>query len=272
MKLLEKAYILGEKDLLDTADTDALEWLDSDEAIRSAVEAVSAPGRSAWVARDEKSAESLLKAAVAKSMKRRSRADRRLGKLVFLGRPRQGIFNPALSLFNHVAVAEHWLSLPEMAEIIGSRDRRKYVVGGAVDPGTDTLTVVRGDLSLLTVPLSVFRPSGTSKPNFRRFDVTDFGQTIRFGEYEADVDAVLYEGDPDYRRRERARRRQSENTFGASLRRLRLLRNMAQSDFPPLPARTIARIENSEVGQPRGQTLRTISRHLHVSPEEIASF
>jgi hypothetical protein len=272
MKLFMKAYILGDGGLPESKATESLEWLDSDEAIRSAVDAVPAPGKSAWVARDEKSAETLVRAAVAKSMRRRSRADRRLGKLVFLGKPRRGLFNPALSLFNSVAVAERWLSLPEMVEILGSRDRRKYVIGGAVDQGTETLTIVRGDLTQLTVPLSVFRPSGTTKPDFRRFDVIDFGQTIRLGEYEADTDAVLYEADPEYRKRERNRRRESDNTFGASLRRLRLLRNMSQGDFTPLPSKTIARIENGEVGQPRGRTLRTIAGHLHIAPEEIASY
>ena len=61
-------------------------------------------------------------------------------------------------------------------------------------------------------------------------------------------------------------------TFGACLRRLRKLKGLRQSDFEPVPAKTIARIERGETYEPHGKTLQTIARRLGVAPDEIASY
>jgi hypothetical protein len=82
---------------------------------------------------------------------------------------------------------------------------RDVFVGGIVDSGTGTLALVRGDLEQLAVPLSMFRPSGTTSPNFQRFELGDYGHTLRFGEYEATADVVLWETDPEYRKRAKAK-------------------------------------------------------------------
>ena len=71
-----------------------------------------------------------------------------------------------------------------------------------------------------------------------------------------------------YRRRLRA----EEKTFGASLRRLRVLRGLRQNDFAPLPAKTIARVERGEVAKPHGQTLGRIAERLGVAAGEIESY
>lgn len=53
-----------------------------------------------------------------------------------------------------------------------------------------------------------------------RLGLTDYGRTVALGDYEASADAILYELDPVYRRSVKKLRRQSEKTFGASLRAL----------------------------------------------------
>ena len=133
--------------------------------------------------------------------------------------------------------------------------------------------LVRGNLDLVTVPMSAFEPSGGGlAPDFARFEVTDYGQTLRFGDYEASFDAVMYEADGAYRRRLGKKRRAEERSFGAALRRLRLQRRVSRDDFPGITAKTIARIERGEVERPHTGTLETIATRLGVKPEEIETF
>jgi hypothetical protein len=54
-------------------------------------------------------------------------------------------------------------------------------------------------------------------------------------------------------------RRLNERSFSAALRRLRLQRGLKQGDFIPFTAKTIARIERSEVGKPHGKPLQIIA-------------
>ncbi|HQA43685.1 MAG: helix-turn-helix transcriptional regulator [Phycisphaerae bacterium] len=102
--------------------------------------------------------------------------------------------------------------------------------------------------------------------------MTDYGQTLRFGRYEAATEAVLYEYDPDYRRHLKARRRAEDTGFGPSLRRLRKQRGLRRSDFAPLSAKTIARLERGEVEKPHGDTLAIIAKKLRVKPDEIEMY
>jgi transcriptional regulator with XRE-family HTH domain len=53
---------------------------------------------------------------------------------------------------------------------------------------------------------------------------------------------------------------------------LRLQRGLKQGDFIPLTAKTIARIERSEVGKPHGKTLQIISQRLGVNADQIESY
>ena len=128
-------------------------------------------------------------------------------------------------------------------------------------------------MKTITVPWSMFKPSGDGvHPDFSRLSLTDHGHTIRLGEYEAASDAILYEADPEYRRKTRKKLLAEEKTFGASLRRLRIQKGLSRSDFAPLSSKTLARIERSEVEKPHGETLRTIADRLGVEPEEIESY
>ncbi len=54
------------------------------------------------------------------------------------------------------------------------------------------MTLWNGDLRAFTVPLEVFTPSGDgTTPDFSDFSLTDYGQTIKFGPYEASAGFIL---------------------------------------------------------------------------------
>lgn len=184
---------------------------------------------------------------------------------------------PALgACFSHVAFSMNgnFLDPEELAEALHADHRADLFIGGSVDRRAQTLTLWRGNLEPLTVPFSAFPESGDGTlPNFDRFGVADYGQTIKLGDYEAAAEAVLYEFDPAYRRRIKKLRQESEQSFGASLRRLRKQRGLSREDFAPdVAAKTVARIENSEVRRVQANTLRALAKRLNVAPEEIETF
>jgi hypothetical protein len=165
------------------------------------------------------------------------------------------------------------LTPEELAEVIADERADDLFIGGVVDADDQALVLYRGNLDRLVIPLSWFksRPKGP-RPDFAAFTVTDFGQTIHLGEYEAGADAILYEFDPEARRRMKEREIKEDKSFGGALRRLRLARGLARSDFAPLAAKTIARIERGESGEPHDETLTVIAKRLGVRPDKIKSY
>lgn len=182
--------------------------------------------------------------------------------------------NALESIFKEVIVISHESALPfeELLEVISSKDASNYVIGCQADQTTGSLTLIRGDLSKLAVPFSAFRQSGTgTSPDFTKISVDDFGQTIRFGEYEASVDAVFYEFDPIYRRKNKKDLAKKDRNLGACLRRLRILKGFNQTDFPGVNEKEIGRIERGEV-KPRKTTLEKIAKVLDVKPDKIVTY
>ena len=114
-------------------------------------------------------------------------------------------------------------------------------------------------------------PAGP-KPNFGQLAFIDGGQTVRLGNYEAAVDAILYEFDPQYRRRAKQRLVEREHSLGGALRRLRLKKGLRQNDFASVGPKVIARIERGEVKKPHQKTLTLIAKRLGVSYSEIAGY
>ena len=184
---------------------------------------------------------------------------------------------PALtSCFRRIAFTTDggFLSAAELAEVLEAEHRSDLFIGGSVNHVTETITFWRGDLKPLTVPFSTFEKSGDgTEPDFHQFSVSDGGQKVRLGAYEAAVDAILYEYDPVYRRRLSKKRLQEDRSFGASLRRLRKQRGLRREDFEPeVSAKTIARIEQGQVKRIRKKTLDVLAARLAVHPDEIATF
>jgi DNA-binding Xre family transcriptional regulator len=209
-------------------------------------------------------------------VKSASGPSRILGKAVFV-HALQPQSIPALNgYFQRIAFAPQHGFLPpdELAETLHAENASELFIGGSIDSDNQTVTLWRGDLEPLTVPFSAFEKSGDGTvPDFTRFSLTDFGQTIRLGKYEAASDTILYEFDPDYRRRLSRERQASEQSFGASLRRLRKQRGMRREDFAPeIASKTIARIEQGKVQRIHQTTLDAIAKRLQVRPDEIETF
>lgn len=184
---------------------------------------------------------------------------------------------PALSsVFQRIAYSIDGGFLPpeELAEVFQAVNYSDLMIGGFVNTATQTVTLWRGNLQSLTVPFSAFQKSGDGTvPDFNAFSVIDSGQTVKLGDYEAAVDAILYEFDPVYRRSISKKRLENENTFGAALRRLRKQRGLSQDDFQPeISAKTIARIELGKSTRIQNSTLEALAKHLAVKPEEICSY
>ena len=219
-----------------------------------------------WISDDRRLTSELLKTV--------SPSTKRLGRAVLLFRPTVQAMVPLRECFDPLAFGAQSEFLPqeELAEALSAGNRHELFIGGTVDKDSETVTLWRGNLDPLVVPLSAFTPSGKgATPDFDDFAVTDYGQTIRFGDYEAAADAILYQYDADYRRQKRKARLKSERTLGASIRRCRIQRGLRQSDFGRF-TKTIARIERGEIQNPRPQTLATIAKRLGVPPDELATY
>ncbi len=205
-----------------------------------------------------------------------SRADLRGSHLITLMPPRSESISALVGLFYPVfGLVEgfRWLPKEQMVEAITSDDASDRVIGGSVDSKAKTVTLLRGDIEALVARFSVFPTSGDgTAPDFDRFQPADYGRTIAFGDYEASVDAVLYELDAAYRRRLKKQRQQSERSFGASLMRLRKQRRLRRSDFAPVSSKEIARIERNQIEKPHARTLEAIADRLGVLPGEIESY
>jgi hypothetical protein len=201
---------------------------------------------------------------------------RKIGFLILIGSPLPAVLPALERRFMRVVYAAkvaNLLPLEELKAVLKSPDRKDRFVGGMADAEARIVTLWRGDLTSLVVPFSAFTPTANGvQPDWNRFTVTDYGHTLRFGTYEAAADAVLYEYDPDFRRRLNKTRIATEETLGASIRRLRMQRQLTRHDFPGLDPKTLARIERSEVGKPRTETQRLIAERLGVAVEELGSF
>jgi DNA-binding XRE family transcriptional regulator len=207
-----------------------------------------------------------------------------LAKAVTIGKPRH-----ALLAMKKVSMARRGLldalfavvveptvmkMLPrdELREVLVADNRQDLFVAAHAVPQDDALVLFRGDLRSLIVPLSAFKgKKGGPKPNPKKVSVMDYGQTVCLGDYQIASDALLYEFDPEARRRAKRREIKADPSLGASIRRLRLQKGLSRSDFGSLSAKTIARIERGET-EPRGSTLATIAKSLGVAASELPTF
>lgn len=241
-------------------------WVEKEAEAKKA--ACSEDRKAVWIIRDSKLADRLVQSISWPSQK--------AGYLVLLKGPRPELLAALMRRYERVAYADgihDFLSKPELVEALKASDRKDRFLGGMVDEKTETVTLWRGDLSSFVVPFSAFGPTANGiQPDWTRFSLTDYGHTLRFGDYEAASDAVLYEYDGDFRRRHNALRQTRERTLGAAIRRLRKQRGLTRNDFAGLDPKTLARIERSEVARPQIKTLNLIAKRLGVEPAELSTF
>jgi hypothetical protein len=165
------------------------------------------------------------------------------------------------------------LATNELLEALASDDRADRVIGVAVDGVSELVMLYRGNLDTVIVPFGWFgSPHASTRPDFSDFEPVDHGIGVRFGEYEAAVGAVLYEFDPAYRRRVKRAEIGRDDDVGGSVRRLRNLRGLRQSDFPGISVKEIGRIERGEVKTPQRATLERIASIFGVSVEDLRTY
>jgi len=165
------------------------------------------------------------------------------------------------------------LPTEELIEVLESDNREDLLIGGVVIPTRSEILLYRGSLEPITIPIEWFTArSSLAKPDVAKFAITDYGQTVRLGDYEAATDALLYEFDEGYRSRAKKRKLNEDTSIGGAIRRLRLQKGLRQRDFPGVTAKEIARIERGEVKKPHQDTLRKIADKTGVSVDQIKTF
>lgn len=180
---------------------------------------------------------------------------------------------PKLPVFRGGRGLHKLLPLDELTEVLGSENRRDLLIGGEFIPARSAILLYRGDLGPITVPLSWFSPRpGSPEPDATRLAVTDYGQTVRLGEYEAAAEAILYEFDEEYRQRAKKRMSEKDTSLGGAIRRLRLQKGLRQTDFPGITAREIARIEKGLIQRPREETLQRIGKRTSVPVDQLQTY
>ncbi len=226
-----------------------------------------------WIASRSSWAERLSKAVSSHVLRQQKSST--FGVLLMLEPARPELLPPLHSQFRQVVgeVSDfRMLPADQLADVLSSKNKSDLFIGGIVDQHGGTITLARGDLSTVTLPLSIFTVEGPCKPDFGRFEVDDYGYTLRFGDYEASAHSALYLIDPEYRRRANKQRIESERGFGPSLRRLRILKRLSREDFSGISPKTVARIERGETEKPQGKTLETLAKALGVKPGEIETY
>lgn len=207
------------------------------------------------------------------TLPRRPIGDQRLLSLEQADDDRRGLMH---ALFRYVVSVDEGVRLlptDELAEVLSSANRADLFIGAAVARADAAVILYRGNLEPLVVPLSWFRERADGpRPDLSDVAVTDFGQTVRLGDYEAATDAILYEFDDDSRRRAKKRQLETDRSLGGALRRLRLQKGIRQSDFPGVTTKEIARIERGEVKRPHKHTLAAIANRLGIAAEDISTY
>jgi Helix-turn-helix domain len=164
------------------------------------------------------------------------------------------------------------LPMEELKDVLAAPERGDLVIGGFASPCDEIVVLYRGTLEPVVVPFAWFERRPGARPRFDALAVTDFGQTVAFGDHEVATDLILYAHDPEYRRRAKQRELQHDASFGASLRRLRLEHGLRRGDFAGVSEKEVARIERGEIETPHRRTLETIAARLGVAVEELGTY
>lgn len=81
----------------------------------------------------------------------------------------------------------------EEFKVLSWAAKRYLVVAGYSDFLRHQLVLFRPDGKRVIASFDMFKPSGTSYPNFYELEIIDYGNTIKLGKYEASAGAILQE-------------------------------------------------------------------------------
>ena len=178
-------------------------------------------------------------------------------------------------VFRFVVSPGHGMRLlpaDELRDVLAAPEREDLIIGGFISPCDDLVVLYRGTLEPLAIPFSWFQRRPGVRLRFDEMEITDSGQTVAFGDHEVATDSILYAHDAAYRKRAKARQLEHDDSFGGSIRRLRLSHGLRRGDFPGISDKEIARIERGEIGSPHRRTLETLAGRLGVPVDELGSF
>ncbi len=230
-------------------------------------EFLAAKGQSIWIAGEPGAIATLMSEQVSTT------GDRRLLVLDETEDVTHHLYSAYFRFVVSASASLRFLPVEHLAEVLVSPNREELFIGGAYDEAGDAILLYRGNVEPLVVPASWFTNANSkAKPDLGALAVTDYGQTVRFGEFEASTDSILYEFDSAYRRRAKKRALDNDSSLGASVRRLRLQRGISREDFRSLTAKAIARIERNEVAKPHASTLAIIARTLGVPLDALGTY
>ena len=86
------------------------------------------------------------------------------------------------------------IPLSDLLQVSSVDNVGNLFIAVSVDHNSKEIKFLRDNLSFINVPFSAFQKSGKCpEPDFDRVTIIDCGQTVRLGEYEAAVDAILDE-------------------------------------------------------------------------------
>lgn len=169
--------------------------------------------------------------------------------------------------------SSNFLEPEDLVAALTAPHASELAIAVSYDEDTESICILRGSLETLVIPSGALCTYGEGpKADLSQLQVEDCGQTLKAGDYEASMDALLYEFDGEYRRRLKKKRREEEQSLGASLRRARLQKGLRQSDFIDVSMKEVARIESGEVSKPRSATLKKIAEIIGVGVDELGDF
>ncbi len=242
----------------------APKWVTS--TIEASKAARSVDAKAVWIVIDDNLADSIAYYAAMEDIGKKT------GFLLLRG-ARSALLPTLWKRFKEVAFPSKLLPKEELGEVFRQSDREDRFIGGTVDKKSETVTLWRGNFDSISVPFTAFPSTANGiHPKFDKFAVIDYGDALRFGDYESATEAVLYEYAPDFRQRLKQNRFAEEQSLGASIRRLRKQRRLTRSEFGSVDPKTLARIELGEVKNPHDSTLKEFAKVLGVPQAELSSY
>jgi len=86
----------------------------------------------------------------------------------------------------------HCLPSEQIKELVRAPNKHELFVFGVLCQDVNLLSVFAGDGKIIDINLDIFEPSGDgTTPDFDRFEIIDYGQTLKFGNYEASSRTIL---------------------------------------------------------------------------------
>ena len=118
-----------------------------------------------WIICTKSGADDLVKSAARRRAKLPRRAGRRSERVLTVAPPRPESLPTLRGLFPFVvgdSPAYKWLPMANLAEVLfePALDRSELFIAVASDPGTQTISLIRGDYQQFVLPFSFFEPSG----------------------------------------------------------------------------------------------------------------